>query len=187
MKKLFLTAVSALIFAACSSDADKSSINENKFNYTKLETNYDITLFDEKVNEMGVIKAEISQRIYFGKTDSSLSTKEIKLYLNERLKELDDRKGFKHFNSASHIAIWLHATNNHAVEGGGNWIAMINKFGEKENVNYIINQDKFEYLKTPTNNIIKTISEENRKELFRAIVYIEDKSLNDAKFEILRP
>jgi hypothetical protein len=162
----------------------EEQVNEGQFNYNQFEKRYDIILFDEEVQEMGVIKAQIAQRIYFGNIDSSLSKDEIKLYLNERLRKLDDRKGFKNFNNASHVIIWLHASNDHAVEGGGNWIAMISKFGEENNVQFsICNEDKLNYLKNPTNSVVNNLSEEVRKEIYRAITYAGDKALNEANLK----
>tara|TARA_B110000091_G_C13701731_1_gene426598 strand:+ start:90 stop:686 length:597 start_codon:yes stop_codon:yes gene_type:complete len=157
MKQLFLIVLSVLIFSFCSTNQEQSSKNEDIFNYNKFEEKYNITLLDEEVNEMGVIKAQIAQRVYFGKSDSSLSKDEIELYLNQRLKKLDDRKGFKNFSNASHVIIWLHPSNDHAAEGGANWIAMISKFGEENNVQFSINEDKLDYLKSPTNDIINNI------------------------------
>ena len=182
MKQLFLLVLSVFFFSSCSTNQEQSTENDGKSNYNKIERKYDITLFDEEVNEMGVIKAQIAQRIYFGKIDSSLSKDEIELYLNERLRKLDIRKGFKNFNNASHIIIILHASKDHAVEGGANWIALISKFGEEEDVSYsICDKDKFDYFKNPTDSIIDNLSEEVRKEIFRAIRDIEDKALNEAE------
>lgn len=155
-------------------------VNEGQFNYNLFEEKYDINLLDEEVNEMGVIKAQISQSIYFGKIDSSLIEGEIELFLKERLRRLDDRKGFKNFNTASHVIIWLHESKNHAIEGGSNWIAMINKMGEEDNVSFTLNKVKLEYVKNPIDSVINNLSTEVRKEIFRAIAYVEDKALNEA-------
>jgi hypothetical protein len=161
---------------------EKNIENElKKFNLQEFENKYSIQMFEEDILDMGVIKAQIGQRIYFGKIDSSLSKDKIKLYLNERLIKLDNRKGFKNFNNASHIIIILHASKDHAVEGGANWIALISKFGEEEDVSYsICDKDKFDYFKNPTDSIIDNLSEEVRKEIFRAIRDIEYKALNEA-------
>ena len=180
MKQLFLIVISVFFFSSCSTNQEQSTENDGKFNYNKMETKYDITLFDEEVNEMGVIYARISQRIYFGKIDSSLSEDKVELYLNERLRKLDDRKGFKNFNNASHVIIWLYESKNHAVEGGLNWIAMIDKMGEEDNVRFTLNKEKLEYVKKPNDSIINNLTVEVRKEIYRAIAYIEDKALNEA-------
>ena len=184
MKQLFLLVLSVFFFSSCSTNQEQSTENDGKSNYNKIERKYDITLFDEEVNEMGVIKAQIAQRIYFGKIDSSLSNNEIELYLNERLRKLDVRKGFKNFNNASHLMIWLHASKDHAVEGGGNWIAMISKFGEENNVKFSVsNKDKLNYFKNPTNSVINNLSEEVRREIYIARTYAGDKAINEANLK----
>jgi len=158
----------------------EDQVNEGQFNYNLFEKKYDITMFDEEVNEMGVIKAQILQRIFFGNIDSSISKDEIELYLNKRLRQLDERKGFKKFNNASHVFIYLHESKSHAVEGGGNWIAMISKIGEEDNIEFTLNEEKLEYVKNPNDSIINNLSAEVRKEIYRAIAYIQDKALNEA-------
>ena len=43
----------------------EGQVNEGEFNYDLFEEKYDINLLDEEINEMGVVKAQISQSIYF--------------------------------------------------------------------------------------------------------------------------
>ena len=61
---------------------------------------------------------------------------------------------------------------------------MISKFGEENNVQFsICNEDKLDYLKNPTDSVINNLSEEVRKEIYRATTYAGDKSLNEANLK----
>ena len=57
---------------------------------------------------------------------------------------------------------------------------MINKMGEEDNFSFTLKKEKLEHAKNPIDSVINNLSTEVRKEIFRAIAYIEDKALNEA-------
>jgi len=160
--------------------------SDKKFNLQEFENKYGIQMFDEDITEMTVIKAQIASRYYF-KESVEINKEDIEIFLKEKLKVLDSRRGFKHFKNASHVLIWLYPTRNHAKEKGVKWIGMIDKMGEDAKVNLLFDDKRHNYFITPTTEVIYGIEEEKRQEIFRAIIFIEDKALKDAKTKFPNP
>ena len=160
-------------------NVEKSKDYNQSFNINDFENQYSIELFDEEITDMGVIKAEIASRYYFKET-VKIKKDDIEMYLREKLKILDKRTGFKHFNDASNIIIWLYQSKDHAKEKGAKWICMISKSGENRKSIFSLSDERYSYFINPTNEVIHDLDEEKRKEIYRAISYIAEEALSDA-------
>ena len=157
-----------------------------QFNLQEFEEKYGIELFDEDVSEKTVLYARIASRYYFNES-VRINKEDIEIFLKEKLKLLDSRKGFNHFKNASHVIIWLYPKRYNAEEKGATWIGMIEKTGEDSKENLLFDEKRYKHFINPTSEVINGIKEEKRQEIFRAIIFIEDKSLKDAKSKFPNP
>ncbi len=162
--------------------------SDKQFNLQEFENKYGIQMFDGELDRttMTVLKAQIASRYYFQER-VEIKKEDIEIYLKEKLKMLDSKSGSKDSKNASHILIWLYPTRDHAEEKGLKWIGMIDKMGEDAKVNLLFDEKRYSYFINPTTEVIHGIEEEERQEIFRAIIFIEDEALKDAKSKFPNP
>lgn len=126
------------------------------------------------------IKTQIVQHILV----SGIPTKaELEAELLKRYRAAKARRGFRYFNPATNIFIYIYGTKQQARAGKGLWIGMIAKgFTEKE-PSVVVNAGRLAALsQTPKKRF--GLSEQKRKQVFREIAASEGRAMREARARV---
>lgn len=134
------------------------------------------TIVDENIYDKP-IKTQIEQHIVV----SGVPTKaELEAEILKRYRAATARRGFRYYNPATNIYIYVYGTEQQARAGQGLWIGMIAKgFSDKGEPRVLINEERLAAL-SQAHEVRFGLSEQRRKQVFREIVSAEDRATRDA-------
>ena len=147
---------------------------------TALAAGVTYTVVDEKIHDIP-IKTQIEQHIVV----SGVPTKaELEAEILKRYRAATARRGFRYYNPATNIFIYVYGTEQQWRAGMGLWIGMIAKgFSEKREQRVIINEGRLVALSQAPEARLG-LSEQKRKKVFREIVAAEDRATRDARARV---
>ena len=145
---------------------------------TALAAGVTYAVVDEKIYDKP-IKTQIEQHIVV----SGVPTKaELEAEILKRYRAATARRGFRHYNPATNIFIYVYGTEQQARAGQGLWIGMLAKgFSDKGVV--LINEERLAALsQVPEERF--GLSEQRRKQVFHEIAAAEDRATRDARARV---
>ena len=143
---------------------------------TALAAGVTYTVVDEKISDKP-IKTQIEQHIVV----SGVPTKaELEAEILKRYRAAAARRGFRYYNPATNIYIYVYGTVQQARAGQGLWIGMIAKgFSDKVEPRVRINEQRLAALSQAPEERFG-LSEQRREKVFREIAAAEDRATRDA-------
>lgn len=103
--------------------------------------------------------------------------------LNQLLDSLYDTEsrssGFKHRNHPSHLSIYIYSSQEHAASGMAQWIAMLSKSGDQDEIRKDFNSNAITNLSNAAEDMFG-LSEVERKVIWQKIVLAERRARQDA-------
>ena len=147
---------------------------------TALGARVTYTVVDEKIYDKP-IKTQIVQHIVVSgvPTKAELETEILKRYRAARA-----RRGFRYYNPATNIFIYIYGTEQQARAGQGLWIGMIAKgFSDKGEPRVLINEERLAAL-SQAPEVRFGLSEQRRKQVFRETAAAEDRATRDARARV---
>lgn len=147
---------------------------------TALAAGVTYTVVDDKIYDKP-IKTQIEQHIVV----SGVPTKaELKAEILKRYRAATARRGFRYYNPATNIYIYVYGTEQQARAGQGLWIGMIAKgFSDKGEPRVLINEERLAALSQAPEKRFG-LSEQRRKQVFREIAAAEDRATRGARARV---
>ena len=143
---------------------------------TALAAGATYTVVDEEIYDKP-IKTQIVQHIVV----SGVPTKaELEAEILKRYRAATARRGFRYYNPATNIYIYVYGTEQQALAGQGLWIGMIAKgFSDKGEPRVRISENRLAALSQAPEERFG-LSEQRRKQVFRESAAAEDRATRDA-------
>lgn len=143
---------------------------------TTLAAGVTYTVVDEKIDDKP-IKTQIEQHIVVSGVPSKA---ELEAEILKRYRVATARRGFRYYNPATNIYIYVYGTEQQARAGQGLWIGMIAKgFSDKVEPRVIINEERLAALSQEPEERFG-LSEDRREQVFREIAAAENRAMRDA-------
>ncbi len=109
---------------------------------------------------------------------------ELEAEILKRYRAATARRGFRYYNPATNIFIYVYGTEQQARAGQGLWIGMIAKgFSDKEEPRVLINEERLAALSQGPEERFG-LSEQRRKQVFREIAAAEDRATRDGRARV---
>lgn len=138
------------------------------------------TVVDEKIYDKP-IKTQIEQHLVV----SGVPTKtELEAEIRNLYRTATARRGFRYYNPATNIFIYVYGTKQQARAGQGLWIGMIAKgFSDKGEPRVVINKDRLAALSQAPEERFG-LSQQRRKQVFREIAKAGDRAIREARARV---
>lgn len=182
-----LSGVLAMALLACSPERSSSELSgQSRLDgetappsaqaVSQVDKDVVYTMFDESISD-APIKTQIEQHIVAqGIPSPEGLTEEIR----RRYAEARARRGFRHYNPASNIYIYVYGSEEQAQAGQGLWIGMIAKGpAERGEPEVQISEMRLAALSTQPEERFG-LSEEVRQGVFREIAAVEERATKEA-------
>lgn len=138
--------------------------------------NVTYTVVQEKISDTA-IKTQIEQHMV---VEGVPSKAELEAEILKRYRSALSRRGFRYYNPATNIFIYVYATREQALAGQGLWIAMIGKgFSDKAEPKVLVNEQRLASLSQPPEDHFG-LSEPMRQQVFREIAAAEQQGTREA-------
>lgn len=125
------------------------------------------------------LKAQVEQRLAVSGT---VTEEDMRAFLKERYQNLSKRGGFTHYDSPNNIFVYVFGSREQAEHGGPGWMGAVIKGTSDEEASIQVRTDQIEdYNEGPETRL--GLEEDERKEIFKAIVKAEDRAREDARDE----
>jgi hypothetical protein len=139
---------------------------------TSFETS---VIFEDEIDTK--LKAQVEQRVAVSGT---VTEEDMRAFLKERYRNLSKRGGFTHYDSPTNIFVYVFGSRERANDGGWGWMGAVIKEASDEGVSIQVRTDQIEdYNEGPETRL--ELEEDERKEIFKAIVRAEDRAREDAR------
>ena len=185
MKKQLLIIFLITISVVSISCSDKKAINESKSDETKEilteikdSVKYDYYVYSEDIHN-GLDKTYVSQKVIL-KSDS-ISEKNVESLMLLLTKSADTHSKITNKSNPIKIVILLYTSENKANNGMGDWLARSFKKENETTPEITISDTHINSQFTKKEEVKFGLSEQVRKEIFKELVLLEDKSSYEAE------